>query len=60
MTVDDWKIEELMIQFLTVCWDIKPFAYVAGLLILRLKQSCGPVAHHDLLRVGQLICATVA
>ena len=60
MTVDDWKSEELMIQFLKACWDSRPFAYVAGLLIQRLKQACIPVAHLDSLLAGQLICATVA
>ena len=49
-----------MIQFLAGCWDIKPFAYVAGLLSQRLKQSGNLAAHHDLLLDGQLICATVA
>lgn len=49
-----------MIQFLKACWDSRPFAYVAGLLSQHLKQLDISVEHHDLLLVGQLICATAA
>jgi hypothetical protein len=37
-TSEIWKYEELIMQLLATCWDIKTAAYPAGLLLKRLTQ----------------------
>src|SRR3990167_11307716 len=60
-TVDNWKVEELMIQFLRVCWDARVAAYVASLLYKQFTQ-CGSdettdLDFHFLARLGVQVAA---
>ena len=59
---ETWKYDELLLQFIKVCWDKRTAAYAAAMLDHYLKQSRSYETNvdHDLLRVSHLSFAVAA